>query len=118
MASKDKEARMEQKRYWEAKLRQHLGKLAEGGVDNAASAKDATVRKIRAKMRETQARLDSVRAMETKAEEMARKKAEKLAAPKEDKGKKKKKVEEDTKALSKRQEKKKKKKQASAQEAG
>lgn len=118
MASKDKEARIEQKRYWEAKLKQHLGKLAEEGVDNAASATDATVRKIRAKIRETEARLKTVDAMGIKAEELARKKAEKLAAPKEDKGKKKKKADQETPVMSKRQAKKKKKKQANAQEAG
>ncbi|MFZ0451986.1 MAG: hypothetical protein WAL98_22365 [Desulfatiglandaceae bacterium] len=114
MPSKSKESRMEQKIFWEEKLKQRLEVLAENGVESGKLSKDMTVKKIRAKLRETGARLKAVEAQEKKVEEMAREKAEKLAAPKEKKTGKKKKTEEEKAAESKRQQKKKKKKEAKA----
>jgi hypothetical protein len=114
MASKSKESRMEQKIFWEEKLKQRLEVLAENGIDPGKSPKDMAIKKIRAKLRETEARLKAIGTQEKKAEEMAMKKAEKLAAPKEEKISKKKKGEEERAAESKRQQKKKKKKEANA----
>ncbi len=115
MPSKSKEARLEQKNFWEEKLKQRLDVLAENGVDPRKSFKDRTVKKIRAKLRDTEARLNSIGTQEKKIEEMAAKKAEKLAAPKEKKTKKK--LAEEVKgAESKRQQKKKKKKVGKAEE--
>ena len=111
MASKSKEAREGQKEYWGNKLNQRLSFLADKGFEPGKIAKDNTVRKIRAKIRETESRLKAIAGVEKKAKEMTRIKAEKAAVPKEEKGKKKKEVEKSPKA-SKRQQKKKKKQES------
>jgi hypothetical protein len=108
MASKSKEAREGQKEYWGNKLNKWLSFLAEKGFEPEKIAKDTTVRKIRAKIRETESRLKTIAGVEKKTEEMAKIKAQKEAVPKEEKGKKKKEVEKAPEA-SKRQQKKKKK---------
>ncbi|RLB43332.1 MAG: hypothetical protein DRH12_03230 [Deltaproteobacteria bacterium] len=110
MASKSKAARLNQISYWEGRLEERLKTLSEEGKDPQRVAKDPIVRKIRAKIRETQSRLNAIEAKEKKNEEMARRKAQKAAAPKKEKGKKKK-SEEEKQALSKRQQKKLKKKE-------
>lgn len=116
MASKTKEARVEQKRYWDVQLEQRVSLLKEKGLDAGDISRDAAVRKLRAKIRETGHRLTTIEGKEQKAEEMARIKAEKLAAPKVKKSDKKKAVEEKP-AESKRQQKKKKKKEEQNKEA-
>jgi hypothetical protein len=115
MGSKGKEARLEQERYWDEKLKERVSLLAEKGLDADGIAKDVTVRKLRAKIRETGSRLRAIQGKEEKAEEMARTKAEKLAAPKVKKSGKKKETEEKP-AESKRQQKKKKKKEGQTKE--
>jgi len=110
MPSKSKAARLNQKDSLENRLEQRLTVLAEKGLKPGDISKDVNVRGIRAKIRETNARLNAISALEKKAEEMARSKAEKEAAPKEVKGKKKK-VKEDEADMSRRQKKKKKKKE-------
>jgi len=111
MASKEKAARLEQRTYWEEKLNQRLSLLADKGAESQKISKDTTVRKLRAKMRETDKRLKAIQGKEKKTEEMAKIKAEKLAAPKKEQGKKGKISEEKT-GESKRQQKKKKKKES------
>ena len=111
MPSKSKAARLDQKDYWENKLEQQLGVLAEKGLKPGEISKDVNIRGIRAKIRKTNARLNAISALEKKTEEMARIKAEKEAAPKEENGKKKK-VKEEAAEMSKRQQKKKKKKES------
>lgn len=108
MTSKSEAAREAQREYWENKLKQRLSFLGEKGLESSKITKDATVRKIRAKMRETENRLKVIADLEKKKEDMARLKAEKKAVPKKEKGKKKKEAEE-TRETSKRQQKKKKK---------
>ena len=110
MGSKSKEAREDQNAYWESKLKQRLSFLADKGVGSDKTAKDVTVRKIRARIRETEGRLRNIGDLEKKVEEMARIKAEKMAAPKEKKGKNKEETQQKTET-SKRQQKKKKKKE-------
>ena len=88
MASKSKIVRLDQKTYWEEKLNARLSLLAEKGLDLQKAAKDETVRKVRAKIRETEDRLRAIEAREKKLEEMARLKAEKQSLPKKDKLKK------------------------------
>jgi hypothetical protein len=107
MTSKSREVRVEQKKYWETKLEQRLGVLAERGLEAKNVVRDPAVKKIRAHLRETEARMRAITSLEAQTEEMARKKAEKAAAPKEKKGRK---VKEETLEMSKRQQKKKKKK--------
>jgi len=110
MASKEKPARLEQRVHWEEKLNQRLSLLTDKGVGSEKIAKDTTVRQLRAKMRETDKRLRAIEGKEKKLEEMAKVKAEKLAAPKKEKGKKGE-ISEEQMADSKRQQKKKKKKE-------
>ena len=106
MASKDKQVRLDQKSYLEEKLNQRLTVLADKGLLPGRIAKDTTVKKIRAKMRETEGRLKAIAELEKKMEEKARIKAEKTALPKKEK---KKKEVEKTPVESKRQKKKEKK---------
>ncbi len=89
MVSKSLEARENQKEYWGNKLNQRLSFLTEKGFEPGKIAKDVTVRKLRAKLREIGGRLKTITSKAKKVEEMARIKAEKAAAPKEEKGKKK-----------------------------
>ena len=117
MASKSKTSRLEQKSFWEEKLQQRLTELEEKGLSPKEAAKDTTVQSFRAKLRETNKRLEVIEAKEEKIEEMARLKSEKLAAPKKEKSKKGKKAkEEESPAESKRQQKKKKKQAAKKKE--
>lgn len=116
MASKEKESRLEQRDFWNGQLKERMSLLTEKGLEGDAVSRDATVRKLRAKIRETGLRLKAIEEKEKKSEEMARIKAEKLAAPKKDKSSKKKAAEE-VSAESKRQQKKKKKKESQGKEA-
>lgn len=95
MASKDKTARLSQKALYEKQLNARILSLKEKGMESAFIAKDTIIRNIRAMLRETEERLSAIAALEAKKEEMARIKAEKLAAPKKEKVKKKSVVEED-----------------------
>ncbi|OQX66183.1 MAG: hypothetical protein B5M55_00785 [Desulfococcus sp. 4484_242] len=110
MASKEKATRLEQERYWGEQLKKRFTLLTGKGLDAGRISRDAAVRKLRARIRETGQRLRAIEEREQKAEEMARLKAEKLAAPKIKKSRKKKEMEEKP-AESKRQQKKKKKKE-------
>ncbi len=114
MASKKRASRLAQKAYFQEKLNQRLSFLADKGLEPEKMAKDADVRKIRAEIRATEARLSVISNLEKKAEEMARTKAEKMAGPKKKKEKKREKPEE-TAAMSKRQQKKKKKMESKPQ---
>ena len=111
MPSKSKVAREEQNAYWENKLNQRLSVLSEKGLEPKKIAIDTAVRKIRAKLRDTQGRLRVISRMEKKVEEMAEIKAQKLAAPK-DKKSGKKKGEENTPETNKGRQKKQKKKKS------
>jgi hypothetical protein len=115
MGSKDKEARLAQKSQWQDKLDQRLSALSEKGVKEEDVAKDAVVRNLRAQVRKAGARLRAIDSLRSKAEEMARRKEENLAIPKEQKAKKKKGAEDEKQELSKRQQKKKKKKEGKSE---
>lgn len=104
MASKDRVAREAQKAYWEGVLSSRLEVLNERGLDRGTIAKDASVRKIRAEIRKIGGRLAVIDKKQNKVEEMAKVKAEKMAAPKEEKSKKAK-AEEEVPEVSKRQQK-------------
>ncbi|MEJ2586414.1 MAG: hypothetical protein P8165_02300 [Deltaproteobacteria bacterium] len=117
MTSKSKTSRLEQKSFWEDKLQQRLKELEEKGLSPKEAAKDTTIHSFRAKLRETNKRLEAIEAKEEKVEEMGKLKAEKLAAPKKEKSKKGKQAKgEDSPAESKRQQKKKKKQAAKKNE--
>jgi hypothetical protein len=108
MGSKTKQTRDGQKAYWETKLNQRISLLAEKGMESEKIAKDASVRKIRARMRQAQGRLKAIADLQNKADEISRIKAEKMSAPKKEKGQKEKEQEKES-DLSKRQQKKMKK---------
>jgi hypothetical protein len=110
MASKGKAERMGQKAYWEVKLERRLTVLGEKGLEPAKISKDAVIRKIRAKMREADLRLKAITDLERQTEDLARAKAEKMAAPKKEKSKKRK-APDEAPVMSKRQQKKRKKKE-------
>lgn len=112
MVSKSFESRENQKEYWGSKLNQRLSFLTEKGFEPGKIAKDVTVRKLRAKLRETGSRLKTIASKEKKVKEMARIKAENAAAPKEEKKKK----AEKTPEKSKRQQKKSKKQASKSKE--
>jgi hypothetical protein len=110
MASKSKEARQDQKIYWESKLEERLAFLKDKGVGKEGTAKDTRIRQIRAKLRETDLRLRVIEGKEKKNEEVVHLKAERSAEKKNKKGKNKKVVQEEE-TVSKRQQKKQKKKE-------
>ncbi len=111
MASKSKETREGQKAYWENKLNQRMSILAEKGIESGKIAKDPAVKKIRARIRQTQGRLKVIADSEKKTDEGSRIKAEKMASAKKEKGKKEKDPEKEP-DTSKRQQKKTKKKES------
>lgn len=110
MGSKSKQTREDQRTYWETKLSQRLSVLTEKGTESEKIKRDPGIKKIRAKLRKTQGRLQSIADSEKKTEEIARIKAEKSATPKKEKGNKEKEQEKEPE-LSKRQQKKRKKKE-------
>ncbi len=113
MPSKSRIARENQKALWKSKLAERMEALISQGLSKEAILKDTALKQIRAKLRETEARLKAIAGRETKREEMARIKAEKLAAPKVDK-RKKGQAAEQSHQVSKRQMKKQKKKKGAA----
>ena len=54
MASKTKQTRQGQKSYWETQLNQRLSVLAEKGTEPEKIARDPGIRKMRARIRQTQ----------------------------------------------------------------
>lgn len=115
MPSKTKEVRLDQKHHWENQLKQRLSVLSEKGVKPKDASKDKAVRMIRAKMRETEARLRTIESMEKRSEELSKAKAEKASAPESKKERKKTKAPSEPET-SKRQQKKQKKKTSKGQE--
>ncbi|MFZ5993683.1 MAG: hypothetical protein ACOYU4_01660 [Thermodesulfobacteriota bacterium] len=84
MASERRETRLKQKAGWEVKLQKRLALLAEKGADKKKIARDALVKGLKAKIRESQARLQAIDATEKRTAELAAIKAERLARPKEE----------------------------------
>ena len=117
MGSKSKAAREDQKVYWKKKLDERLTLLKEKGTPSEGVRADKAVQKIRAKIRETDSRLKTISRKEKKAEEMAQRRAEKAAAPKQEKVKKGKSAEQ-AEEMSKRQQKKQKKREEKQTQQG
>ena len=89
MPSKSREARDEQKEYWEGQLKLRLKLLNEKGLPSEKVDKDPMVRKIKAQLRSTGRRMVVIERQRKKIEEMARIKAEKMDGPKREGPKKK-----------------------------
>ena len=62
MASKSKETRLKQKATLEAKLQKRLALLAEKGIDEKKIARDALIKELKAKLKETATRLRAIAA--------------------------------------------------------
>lgn len=91
MGSKQKETVLRQKAYFETKLNKRRSCLAEKGLDPEMIAKDGIVKKIKSKIRETNAKHNAISEIERKKEELAKIKAKRLAVLKKEKEKKEKK---------------------------
>ena len=84
MSSESKATRLRQKAEWEVKLERRLAILSGKGVDAKKIARDVLVKELKAKIKESQVRLNAIAAGEKRTEELAASKAERLAAPKEE----------------------------------
>ncbi|MCX5840897.1 MAG: hypothetical protein NTY16_05465 [Deltaproteobacteria bacterium] len=84
MGSKHKQSRMEQKASFERRLKDRLSYLSKKGIESPKIDKDVLVKKLRADMHAVNTRLKAIADNEKRTEELARIKAEKAAAPKED----------------------------------
>jgi len=110
MGSKGKLIQLDQREHWVRRLNKRLSTLADNGLEPERIARDAAVKKIRARIRDAQGRLRAIAANEKKTEQLIKMKAEKLAVAKQQKGQKKKEAEQ-APSTSKRQQKKEKKKE-------
>ncbi|MCE5282674.1 MAG: hypothetical protein LLG93_11280 [Deltaproteobacteria bacterium] len=85
MASKSRETRLRQQADWEAKLQKRLAFLAgKGAADERKIAQDVQVRELKAKIKESKARLGAIDANDKRTADLAAVKAERLAKPKEE----------------------------------
>jgi hypothetical protein len=85
MGLKQKQAQLRHKEYFEEHLKNRLTFLSGKGIDASKADKDPIVRKLKAGLRTANRRLRLIAAHDKRTEEMARIKAEKAAAPKEEK---------------------------------
>jgi DNA polymerase III delta prime subunit len=72
-----------QKESLELKLKNRLAYLSEKGIESPAIDKDPIVKHLKADIRAINSRLKAIDALEKKDEELAKRKIEKAAAPKE-----------------------------------
>lgn len=84
MASESRETRLKQKATLEAKLQKRLDFLAQKGLDEKKIARDTIVKELKAKLKETATRLRAIDANVQRTAELAARKAERLAKPKEE----------------------------------
>jgi len=87
MSLKWKQKQIRQKEYWEQQLKARLAVLAGKGIEGARVNKDPIAKKIKAGIHATDNRLRLIVANEKRTEEMARIKAERAAAPAQEKEK-------------------------------
>lgn len=88
MGLRRKHILVRQKANFEHKLRDRLSFLSEKGIKSPQADKDTLVRNIRADIKAVNRRLRLIAENEKRTAEMAKIKAERAAAPKEDEGKK------------------------------
>jgi hypothetical protein len=86
MGSKQEGTVLGHKAYFEAKLEERRSYLTERGVDHKTIAKDDVIKKIKAKIKETNVRIKAIAKIKRRTEELAKIKAERLVAPKIEKG--------------------------------
>jgi hypothetical protein len=79
-----RDTRLKQKAEWEEKLKKRLALLGAKGLEEKKIARDVGVKELRAKIKESDARLRAIDANEKRTAELATIKAERLAKPKEE----------------------------------
>jgi len=84
MGSKRKQMLMQQQAYFELRLKDRLSFLAGRGIKSPQADKDTLVRKLQADIRATKNRLRVIADNDKRTEEMAKKKAERAAAPRKE----------------------------------
>ena len=84
MGSNSKQVQTGQKESFERKLKDRQAFLSEKGVESQGIEKDAIVKHLQANIRAINNRLKAIDATEKKNAELAKMKAERAAAPKED----------------------------------
>jgi len=84
MGSKHKQSRMEQKAAFERRLEDRLSNLSKKGIESPKIEKDVLVKKLRADINAVNTRLKGIADNEKRTEELARIKAERAAALRED----------------------------------
>lgn len=84
MGSESKETRLKQKATLEAKLQKRMTLLTGKGLDEKKIARDALVKELKAKLKETATRLRAIAANVQRTVELAALKAERMAKPKEE----------------------------------
>lgn len=81
MRSESKETRMQQQTLLEARLQKRLAMLADKGAQGKMIAKDALVKELKAKLKQTAMRLQAIDAVAKKTEELSARKAEPQEKP-------------------------------------
>jgi hypothetical protein len=84
MGSQQKQTQTRQKAEFERRLKDRLSLLSKKGIESPKVDKDPLVKKLRAKIRANNDRLNAIAAIEKRTEELARIKEEKAAAPRKD----------------------------------
>lgn len=79
MSSKSKDVKLEQRRVLEKKLDLRLQQLAQKGIGKEKADSDPLVKKLKAKIRETNLRIKTADKFAQKTQELAQAKAQKLA---------------------------------------
>jgi hypothetical protein len=79
-----KQAQMDQKAYYERRLKERLTFLSEKGIESPRINKDTILKKLRANIAAINTRLKTIAGYEAKTEELAKKKADKAALPRKD----------------------------------
>jgi|GEM_PF-533350 len=81
MASQSRETRQKQLAEWEVRLKKRLAFLGEKGLDDKKIGRDVLVKELKAKIKESQARLRAIDANEARTAGLAAIKAERSAKP-------------------------------------
>ena len=85
MGSKQEATVADQKAHYEAKLNERRSYLVEKGIDPQEIAKDAILKKLKAKVKKMNLRLEALANIKQRTEELDQIKANRLAAPKKEK---------------------------------
>jgi hypothetical protein len=82
MGSKQEETVVGHKAYFEAKLNERRSYLVEKGIDPKGIAKDIILKKLKAKVKQMNLKIAALADIKKRTEELAKIKADRLAAPK------------------------------------